>query len=271
MNFFILQILLLSSCTWAWGVVREGSDPFFLIVLVDARHFNYSDSQRFLQTFTKHPANGSKQGEVGHAWIYLQGRDSFIEGGHTGEYGTDRPRYVDGIMRYLALGDSNPVKYLWESLNDGVFQKGSGGHSPTYAAKFKINCTQYLAMRAFIDPESYPYRHYSLTEQQCTTFVGQVAALAGICLETDVTMKIMPTAKIAGAQVRLWSDPRYSAITFASPDVLEKSLRNAVMRGEAECALAWYKKRARLCKKRVSLSEAFCQFPYRYWRHLSTF
>ena len=40
----------------------------------------------------------------------------------------------------------------------------------------------------------------------------------------------------------LWRDPEYSAITIATPDILEKSLMEAVDEGRAEYALPWYLK-----------------------------
>lgn len=243
---------------------------YFLVILVDARHLDYSNSQRFLQTFTKHPANGSKEGSVGHAWILLKGKDCIVEGGHTGEYGIIRPRYVDGINQYIVQGDPNPVRYLWEPLNDGVFQKGAGGHTPSYAAKFDITEEQFHSILTFIHPKRYPYENYSLTGRQCTSLVAQVAALADIHLDTEVRMKILQQGKIAGCTIPFWRDPQYAELTFSTPDILEKSLMEKVQHGEAECALSWYFRNIPSPKKREALINTLQQFPYRYHRHRST-
>ncbi len=243
---------------------------YFLIILVDARHLDYSNSQRFLQTFTKHPSNGSKEAQVGHAWIYLKGKECTIEGGHTGEYGIIRPRYVDGIMHYIEQGDSNPIRYLSQPLNDGIFQKGSGGHTPSYAAKFDITKEQFHSIFTYIHPKRYPYEKYSLTRRQCTSFVAQVAALADIYLDTEVTMNILSTGKISGCCIPLWKDPKYAEITFASPDILEKSLIEKVQVDEAESAMFWYRKNVPQTRKRDSIVNTIQQFPYRYQRHRST-
>ena len=127
--------------------------PYFLIVLVDARHLDYTDGRSLLRTLVKHPSDGSKNSDVGHAWIYLHGivndQNIGLEGGHSGELGIYQPRYFEGIMNYLEYGyanptsqqqscprhESNPVKYLWEIQQDGFFQKGSGGHCPTFCSK----------------------------------------------------------------------------------------------------------------------------------------
>jgi hypothetical protein len=251
--------------------IQMTESEYFLVILVDGKHLDYTHSQSFLQTFTKHPSNGSKEGQVGHAWIYLKGKDSVLEGGHSGEYGVIRPRYVDGMMHYLVCGDPDPVRYLWEPLNDGHFQKGSGGHTPSYAAKFDLSKKEYEAILTFIHPQRYPYKNYSLTGRQCTSYISQIAALADIHLEIDVTMKILPTAKVSGEYVRMWQDPKYASITFSSPDILERSLIKKVNQGEAEYALQWYLKSIKHSEAKPSIFDTLKHFPYRYHRHRSTF
>ena len=59
-------------------------------------------------------------------------------------------------------------------------------------------------------------------------------------METQVTMTISPAIYYRKARIRLWEDPCYSRITFSTPDVVEKSLIQAVENGEAEYALDWY-------------------------------
>lgn len=191
----------------------------YIIFLVNARQLDYSSNERLLKTIAKHPSDWSKNGDVGHAWIYLFG-DTIIEGGHSGELGIDQPRYMEGVIDNMALGAKDPISYLWCSQCDGFFQKGNGGHRPTTAAKLKLTQTQYETIKAFI--ERYPYREYSLRGNQCCTFVKQIAALVGIVLEDQVTVQINP---------KLWKDPAYKEITFGSPDRLEASLREQIRKG----------------------------------------
>ena len=111
--------------------------PYFLVVLVNARHLDYTDNRSFFKTLTKHPSDGSKNSDVGHAWIclrgFLNGEYVEIEGGHSGERGVTQSKYFDGIMNYIDYGyanpseaqkkaprfESNPIRYLWETQNDG--------------------------------------------------------------------------------------------------------------------------------------------------------
>lgn len=232
-------------------------DDYFLIILVDACHLDYTDACRFFQSVAIHP-NGSRRGDIGHAWIYLQGKCNgrifVLEGGHSGEKEEPPARYFDGIMNYNDWGyanptpeqircpryELNPIQYLWTIRKDGFFQKGSGGHYPTFAAKISLSPQQFEQILSFIRPSYYPYRYYGLMGPQCCTFAAQVAALAGLSLATQMTMHIVPCIYYEKTWIRLWEDPCYSRITFSTPDVLEKSLIKAVENGEAEYALDWY-------------------------------
>jgi hypothetical protein len=252
-------LLLLTSCVWRseeyrqfyahlqrprafWRPMQE--DEYFLVILVDARHLDYTQTDKFLHSVAKHPSDGSKTRDVGHAWIYLQGKWQgqrlIIEGGHSGEREEYPPRYFDGLMNYHEEGYANPIEYLWTVREDGFFQKGSGGHRPTFAAKVSLTQGQFYRILRFIHPRYYPYQHYSLLGPQCSSFVTQVAALAGLNLSSHVTMHLAPRVCYGGRIIRLWQDPHYATITFSTPDVIEKSLMNAVKEGKAEYALDWY-------------------------------
>lgn len=226
-----------------WYYMQE--DEYFLIILVDARHLDYTQTEKFLHSVAKHPSDGSKTRDVGHAWIYLQGRWQgqllVIEGGHSGEREEHPPRYFDGIMNYHEAGYANPVEYLWTMREDGFFQKGSGGHRPTFAAKVTLTQEQFCRILRFIHPRHYPYRDYSLIGPQCSSFVTQVADLAGLHLSSYVTMYVAPRVCYEGRVIRLWQDPHYATMTFSTPDVIERSLMRAVREGRAEYALDWYR------------------------------
>ena len=240
---------------------------FFLIFLVEARHLDYTDNHSLCRTLAKHPTDGSKNGDVGHAWIYLQGivdgEVVVVEGGHSGELGLSQPKYFDGIMNYVEYGcaspsqeeiecprdEPNPIKYLWASQYDGFFQQGSGNHTPTFAAKIDLTKEQFLQILRFIDPYNYHYPDYAITRNQCSSFVSKVGSLVDFYIECNVTMQIGQTLVIGGRSLRLWEDPEYSCITFSSPDVIECSLVDAVCEGRAEYALDWYKRHHGKCAK----------------------
>jgi hypothetical protein len=235
---------------------RIDEGDFFLVILVDARHLNYSDSLSFLRSLAAEPTS-----RFGHAWIYLNGRKAghryVVEGGHSGELGAVQPTYFDGIMNYNDWGYANPteaqkktvryepdpIKYLWAVQQDGFFQKGAGGHTPTFAAKVNLTQEQFEAILEFIERE-YPFEKYSLTGFQCASFVSQVAALADLRLDCSLSMSIQKQCFFGGRIVRFRQSPRYGNIHFCTPDLVEKRLISAVKEGRAEYALEWYKEAA---------------------------
>lgn len=246
--------------------VKPESSPYYLAILVDARQLDYSCNKAFFRSLVKHPSDGSKNCDVGHAWIYLKGKGVELEGGHSGELGQSRPKYFEGIMQCINSGYGNPVQYLWESLNDGYFQEGSGGHVPTFAIKRTLTERQFATILSFV--EQYPYRDYALTGRQCCSFVRKVARLAGLELECAMQMAIEPTVKVAGEVLPLWSDPFYSKIEFPCPEVLECSMREAVATGQAEYALDWYLETHAKNVPREHWFETVYKFPFRLRRLL---
>lgn len=216
---------------------------YFLVLCVEARHLDYTNNYTFFRTMAKHPSDGSKNRDVGHAWIYLQGlvdgESICLEGGHSGERGVVQPRYFDGIMDNIESGCANPVQYLWEPQWDGYFEYGPGRHRPTYAVMLHLSKAQFERIWEYL--RSYRYEEYVLTARQCSTFVMQVASLAGLELEGEVSMPVEPVLRVKGEWLPMWTDPAYSLLTIASPDILERSMMQAVRQGQAEYALDWYR------------------------------
>ena len=241
---------------------------YFLLILVNARHLDYTNNRSLLKTIAKHPSDGSKNGDVGHAWIYMQGmvdgRCVCVEGGHSGERGWIQPKYFEGVMNYIDYGclcpskqqaataryEPNPIKYLWATQEDGFFQEGSGEHTPTYAAKVDITSEQFQSILSFIQPENYPYSEYSLTGNQCSEFVARIGEIAGLELECKMTISIDQIVAFGGRSLCMWRDPRYAMFTFSSPDALERSLMQAVCDKRAEYALPWYMSRKKSIQHR---------------------
>lgn len=257
---------------------------YFLVLAVDARHLDYTDNYSFLKTLAKHPSDGSKCGDVGHAWLYVQGvvegKAVYIEGGHSGELGVVQAKYFAGIMNNIDYGyanptskeiqqwryEPNPIKYLWETLKDGFFQVGAGSHKATFAAKVDLKPDQFQEIMNFI--YTYDFSDYSITGNQCSSFVARVASLANLELECQVTMPIDAQICIVNEHIILWNDPCYSQLTISSPDVLERSLMQVVHSGQAENATCWFNDRKKPswdgCK--WNIFDDVARFPLRYAR-----
>jgi hypothetical protein len=269
-------------------ITRPTRSDYFLILLVNARHLDYSNGRALLKTLAKHPSDGSKNSDVGHAWFLvhgcINGKCVVVEGGHSGEAGCRQPRYFEGIINNIEYGCSspapeqklcpsyepNPVKYLWETRDDGFFQKGSGGHCPTYAIKVNLSQEQFKEIICFIDPNNYEYTNYAITGSQCSSYVADIARIAGLELFCEKDIPIPRKLRVCGAQYILWEDPCYSTLHISSPDILEKSMMQAVDEGKAEYALPFYLKKI---KKRKctrchwkDLKEVISCFPERYQR-----
>ena len=215
----------------------------FLVILVDAPHLNYQNTNTLLKSLAKHPRNACKEGTVGHAWVYLykreKGQEFILEGGHSGELGICQPRYLEGVMNLVECGDANPIRYLWANQRDGFFQSGPGRHSPSFACAVHLSDHQYQNILKFIS--TYCFKKYSLRKQQCVTFVMQIAQLAGLSLSGNLQIEIASELYYKGHWIRLWSHPYFSKCRLYTPDALEISMLEAVKSGKADAALTWYK------------------------------
>jgi len=269
---WLITLILLSSCSHRQQAELVSTTPitcsdYFLVILTSARQIDYSNNQAFFRTLTKHPSDGTKNCDVGHAWIYLhgkmEGQCAYLEGGHSGELGTIQPTYFQGIVERCQSNDPNPAKYLWAIQKDGFFQEGSGGHRPTFAAKVNLSPEQFHEIMQYI--QNYNFQEYSIVRSQCSTFVTEIAEIAGLTLEHRQTMYIDPILKCGRERYRLWNDPKYSCIRFSSPDVIEKSLKCEVSSGQAEYALPWYRKNRPQPKR--NLWRDIVMFPERLARH----
>ncbi len=222
---FIILLLLAGCVPRHVPTCSQPESDYYLVIYVSSKNLDYSSTKGCLRSLRCN----AKDGRFGHAWVYLHGATGCIEGGHSGELGVTQPRYFDGVAGLVEVGDPNPIRYLGEPQRDGFFQKGCGGHNPTFAAKRDLTAEQFERIRAFM--QAYNYRDYSLTGQQCTSFVIAIAALADWLLEGQITLPIASTIRFGGVRMRLWSDPRYSTLTFFTPDRLEQSLRASVKAG----------------------------------------
>ncbi|MBA3958497.1 MAG: hypothetical protein H0X51_08940 [Parachlamydiaceae bacterium] len=240
----VFLLLCLTSCGWRPSVAyreyyahlhkpictRLLDSDYFLEIYVSARHLDYTTGKTLLQTIARHSGRGA--GEFGHAWIRLEGlidgQRMYIEGGHSGETGLLQAKYFDGVMDYIESGetDSNPIRYLWATQEDGFFQEGSGGHQATFSIRIKLNSEQFQDILAFV--KNYSFERYRLTDHQCCSFVAEAAALAGVELQHLQTVHIPSRIYFGGCWLPLWRDCKYREFVFGSPDVLEKSLMQHV-------------------------------------------
>lgn len=235
----LICLFLLTSCSphvssrykEQYAHIKEGkrlpkaraavNDPL-VIFYVAAPRLDYSDARFFLKTMMKHPVDYSLNADVGHAWVYLKRGEEEYELGHTGEFGQEKPKYLDGVFEKAGQKDPNPISYLWEEMNDGILQKGSGGHTPTFAGLLEVSDETFEAILEWI--ESYPKKNYGLTTRHCCTFALGIAELCGLSGFSEKTLEIPKVLRVGKQEVELWKDPKYSKLSFLTPDSFEKDL-----------------------------------------------
>lgn len=261
---------------------------YHVVFLAAAPHFDYTDGRHILPTMVKHPSTGGKSGTFGHSWLYLRGiedgEEVVTEGGHSGERGEVQPRYFDGVMNLMDYGyvdptdeqrqqpirEPDPIKYLWAGMEDGYFQQGHGGFKPTFAAMVPITEEKYHEIKAFIDPENYPYSEYAITRNQCSTLVAAVASMVGLEFDHLARLKVNQKLNVLGRNFQLWTDPQYAELVFPSPDYVEKGLMAAVREGKAVDATDWYFRKfpRRRSPSLMKRAQTVCLFPGRITRYV---
>jgi hypothetical protein len=203
-----------------------------LYILVQAVGIDPATADSFLRTVQDPPGSDEKRKTVGHAWARLEGPDVVLERGQVGVFGPMKPSYGRGVAGRLKDGHPNPVSYLWEDLPYGRDHGPSHRYRPTYAIRIPVTHEEFIRLRRYM--EDYDFEHYCLLDHQCTTFAVRAAGMVGVHLAHELRMGIPRVMSFRGERCIMWTDERYSVITFGLPDVLEPAMRRAVEQGLAQ-------------------------------------
>lgn len=212
----------------------------YIVLAVEARGLDYSAGGALIRTMAKHPRGGSKNSDVGHAWIYMRRGDEVIFGGHSAERGVLQPRYIEGVCLLAEKGDPNPARYLFKNQRDGFFEAGAGGHTATFAVKIPISASDFETVARLL--KNYPWEEYALSGRSCVTLVAEIAEKLGYPLEYKQIIYLAPVLTMGGDSLTLWEDPRYSKMTIASPERLQESLKKLVSEGHAQACTKWLRR-----------------------------
>ena len=238
----------------------------YIVFLVDARGLDYSSTPKLLQSIAKHPSDGSKNGDVGHAWIYLSGRAITFEGGHSAERDPSCPGYFASILDAQEKKEKNPLVHLYDQRKDGYFERGAGGHKPTLAAYLELTEEEFSLILKEI--EKTDFSNYCLANLQCTSFVRRIAHLLNHDLNTFTEVSFSNSLKTPFGDLLLWSDENHATITLETPEALEKSLKNCIEQGQMQDFTKIYH-RSFYQKKRTPLSTFLLQTKERIIRYLA--
>jgi hypothetical protein len=208
-----------------------GEDGYFLYVLTEAANWDFSKATSLLLSIWLRP--------WAHAWIILESPQNRLEGGHTGDFGLERPRYHEGVSRRGRDGDPNPIAYLWQTMADGQFQKGKPNRPPTFVWRMPITRRRYQLIYEYVVQRNYD--QFGVRTNNCTDMVVEAAALAGINLNHRIHLTLAPEMKVWGRTRRVWTDPQFRILEFSTPEVLESDLRQLARMGIGSDATEWYR------------------------------
>jgi len=208
-----------------------GDDGYFLYVLTEAANWDFSEASSLLLSIWLRP--------WAHAWIILESPRNRLEGGHTGDFGLERPRYHEGVRQRDRDGDPNPIAYLWQTMSDGQFQKGKPNRPPTFVWRMPITRRRYQLIYEFVVQRKYD--QFGVRSNNCTDMVVEAAALAGINLSHRIRLSLPRETKVWGRTRRVWTDPQFRILEFSTPEVLEPDLRHLAQMGIGSDATEWYR------------------------------
>jgi hypothetical protein len=198
-----------------------GDEGYFLYILTETPKWDFSDTTSFLFSLWQRP--------LAHGWIILESPQNRLEFGHIGDFGLEKPRYHDGVMRSARSGDRNPIAYLWQTMSDGQFQIGKPNRPPTFVWRMPITRRRHQLIYEYVMQRKYD--HFGVRTNNCIDMVVETAALAGINLVHRIRLTLPPEAKVWGRTLRVWTDPQYRVLEFSTPEVLEVDLRQLAQVG----------------------------------------
>lgn len=213
------------------------ADERELVVHVSSQGLRYETGEVFLESLLNQGASP----RIGHAWVALckkndKGIVERIEGGHSGEFGIIAPQYLERLVQSALNPDiANPIQVLYEPLEDGQFERGGGGYTPTFVASFSLTEEGYDTLRTLLEghSEGYPFHLWSLTNYTCVRFVLTCLGRIGIVLDATTRMIVEPVISIRGTPLRMWTDSRFSSLIVDTPEKLEDELKRMVALGVA--------------------------------------
>jgi hypothetical protein len=207
-----------------------GDEGYYLYILNESADWDYSGAASLVFTIWMRP--------WAHSWLILENHGDRLEFGHTGDLGITKPRYHEGVFKRIQEGDPNPIAYLWQTMADGQFQIGKPNRPPTFVWRMPITRRRYQLIHDYVMGRKYD--QFGVRTNNCTDFVTEAAALAGINLIHRIRLTLPPETKVFGRTLRVWTDPHYRILEYGTPEVLDADLRQLARLGIGIDATEWY-------------------------------
>ena len=220
------------------------TDEYFLVVLVDARHADYSSPKAYLSTLTSSLIKQHSP-DPGHAWIVLCGKKDgkpwIFEGGHSVDCSLLTRNYIHDITGFTTSEkDPNPARHLFTPTKNGLFEYGPGENRPTFGAAIPLTEEGFERILKLFEADGYDFSRWGIEGPNCVQFALSCLASIGVEFDCEDTLPVPPSVSFFGKEFVLWSDPSYSSLSIKTPDLLEKRLWELVKSGTAYCATKWY-------------------------------
>ena len=161
------------------------TEDYFLVVLVDAQHADYTSSSGYLMSLAATFVHQHYL-DPGHAWIVLagiqDGKPWIFEGGHTVDCREVTKYYAKNL---LGLSDekTNPVDCLFSPTSIGSLEAGPGDSHPTFAAAIPLTKEKFDRILALFDENGYDFSHWGVQGPNCVQFA--LSCLAAVGIEFD--------------------------------------------------------------------------------------
>ena len=210
--------------------IPVGDEGYSLYLLNEAANWDYRTTRSLLFSIWQRP--------WGHSWLILESPRERLECGHTGDLGQNKPRYHEGVFQQIREGHPDPIAYLWQTRSDGKFQIGKPNRPPTFVWRMPITRLKYERIHDYVMQR--PYEQFGVRSNNCTDMVIAAAALAGIHLIHRIRLTLPPETGVWGRMRRVWTDPCYRILEYATPDVLETDLRQLAGLGIGSDETEWY-------------------------------
>jgi hypothetical protein len=229
------------------------TDEYFLVVLVDARHADYTSPRAYLSTLT---SSLIKQHSLdpGHAWVVLAGRKDgkqwIFEGGHSVDCSLLTRTYIHNILGFTSReNDPNPVRHLFNTTREGLFEYGPGENQPTFGAAIPLTKEGFERIIKLFEEDGYDFSKWGIGGPNCVQFALSCLASIGVEFDCEDAMPVPASISFLGREFLLWSDSSYSSLMIKTPDLLEKRLWEMVKSGSAFYATKWYWDFKDVCSK----------------------
>ena len=227
------------------------SDEYFLVVLVDAQHADYSSSQGYLGSLARSFFNHHYL-DPGHAWVVLagtkDGKPWFFEGGHTVNCPDLTKYYLKGILGLSSDGpEPNPARCLFSPTDIGNFEYGPGDSQPSFAAAIPLTKEGFERILRLFDEDGYDFSRWGVQGPNCVQFALSCLAAVGVEFDCSDVLPVPPSLSVLGHEIPLWTNPVYSHLDLKTPDLLEKRLYDLVRQRIASFALPWYRSFRQTC------------------------